>query len=370
MIIYISELIVVLLLVAFSIKDRIYITNKFGEKYIKPNYIIFILAAIIILTVYAFRYKTGTDTPVYIKGYYANKYISFSEIIEGTDIFFYLLRWCIYKISGGNLIINNYILGIITYVPVLVFFIKYSNNITGAITFYFLSGSYYFGFNGQRQAVAMGIITIGIMELIRHHKLNYIIICLVAYMFHSTALMILPIGLLCSLETTDKKFYIITIAGALLAIVAGSLWDRLFEILGMMGQDRLVNQYADNGMETFQGVNILRVLVTVTPVLIYVVFRKRFDRNSISDSIICNFSIWGAIFMVAGATSWLFARLTAYAFAPQAILISRIPNMFESKSKKICLIIMVCLYLIYWYTYIHMDSSLLPYRLSDYTKFY
>lgn len=368
MIIYIINIILFTLLSYTSIKNAKIKVNAIGDAYKSPDKKFIILAVAVIMAVYIFRGYTGTDSSQYISSYRGMRYMSFSYILELSDVAFNVLCWIDYRVFGGSVELHYIVLAILTYVPIMFMYVRYTDNFCAAGTLYILTTGYYFGFNGQRQAVAVGICIIAFIELIKGNWKWFVIVVLIASRFHSTALFVLPIGFLTKLKTYSKPFIVIALCLFVSAMFAGSLWNQLFEILGMMGQDRLVDQYAGEST-SYGGANILRVFVLAAPIIIGIIFYKSMSSRFKTFDMVLNLNIIGAICMLAGTSNWLFARLSAYTAPFIPMLLMQCGTKFESKSKIIYYLVVIVLYFIYMWVYVHMDSQMLPYIMLNGMRF-
>ena len=159
MIIYILNIILPCLICAYGVKKGSVKYNALGEKYIEPvNYAYIATVAILIFT-YAARGYTGTDTPGYVTTYKSIGNSSLKEIVERErDWLFSVVVYINNKLFGRNgILYNNMVIGSLIVLPTIYVYKKYSGNIVGAIFLYIATTVYYFGFNGQRQAVAIAI---------------------------------------------------------------------------------------------------------------------------------------------------------------------------------------------------------------------
>ena len=230
---------------------------------------------------YSLRGWTGTDTGLYNASFKSMKFVSLRDIyIESHDWLFYVVQWFNYRLFSGNLICNNIVIGALSYLPVLYIYIKYSGNPKLALMFYIITSTFYFPFNGQRQAIAMSLIFLAYPLLVNKKYIPYILVVMLAYNFHSTAMIMVPIAFLLTCKTDNKMFIFITIAMTVSTIFLWQLWDTIFELLGMMGQDRLVNEYSGITADDAPGANILRLLVTVAPAIMGIIFYKQLQQKN------------------------------------------------------------------------------------------
>ncbi len=345
--------------------------NSLGEKYQHPNMIFFTLTILAMLLLYSLRGWTGTDTGIYNSSFKIMSHTSLKNIyLYSHDWLFYVLQWFNYRIFSGNLICNNMVIGAIVYIPILITYVKYSGNYKLALMFYIITSSFFFAFNGQRQAVAMSIIFAGYPLLVNKKYIPYTLIILFAYNFHSTALLMIPIMFLLTRKTNSKVFIFTTLIMTISSIFLWQLWDSMFELLGMLGQERLVDEYSGITAEDAPGANILRLLVTVAPAAMGIIFYNKLESKNNNFHLLLNNAILGSVFMLAATRTWYFARLTTYFSYTTPILLIELSKVFNKRSKKIYYICIAMLFIIYLYFYLRMDSNLLPYNFNFKRSFY
>ena len=363
MIIYILNIILPCLICAHGLKKGSVKYNILGEKYIEPANYAYIAAVAILIFTYAARGYTGTDTHTYIFAYRSiGNYSLQDTLARERDWLFSVVIYLNYIIFGKNgIIYNNIILGMLTFLPTIYVYKKYSGNLVIAIFLYITTTVYYFGFNGQRQGIAIAITMLGYPYLLKKNYKLWLLICIIASFFHNTAYLIMPLGFLLTKKTTSKSFIIISVAGLVSAIVLWSIWNQLFEFLGMIGQDKLVNDYSDMNAQTSSGANPLRVVIAGIPVALGIFYYKRMsNRKFVLD---LNYCIWQLIFIVASTRNIFLYRCSSF-FAPvQIFLLIDIAELFDKKSKILYWTALVVLYSVYMWVSLHSEGGMLPYNL-------
>lgn len=346
--------------------------NCLGNHYKKPKLFLFVSSIIVLLLLYSLRGNTGTDTSQYNWSY--DNIINYTP---GTILFrmhdpaFYFVQWLNHYIFNGSYFWNNFIIGVICYLPVMITYIKYSGNYKLALWFYIISALFFFGFNGQRQAVAMGIVFCGLPLLIKKKYVWYLLVILIANQFHSTAVFMIPFTLLIT-RKTDSKIFIVTSALILVSsIFLWQLWGYLFDLLGVLGQDRIVEEYGDTiNHAAGTGTNVLRVMVYMAPAILGCLFYKRLQKKDENYYILLNNAILGALLMFTATKTWYFARIATYFSYTMPILLIRLSYAFNKKSRKVYYLIVSILFLIYLYFYLQMDSDLIPYKFNFTERIY
>ena len=367
MIVYISFVCLSLLLLSFSYYQINEKENAIGISYAEPQPILFGMACLVLVLLFALRGKTGTDTPLYNRVFYKVGNMGLREALSiGNDRLFYALNWLTYKISSGNILFHNFVIGCIAYIPILNTYKKYSNNCVLSVLFYIITSLYFFAFNGQRQGIAMSITFAGYAYLVNRKYFSYTILILFASLFHSSALMILPFGLIISLKTESKQFIILSSLILLSTLFLWRLWDIVFDVLNFFGRDKLVSSYASLSEETAAGtgVNILRVLVYALPTALGIIFYEQLQENNKHFYIILNFNIISTIFMVAALKTWYIARFADFFYLAMPLLLVELAGIVNENSKRLFNAITVLLFCVYIWFSLHMESHLLPYYFT------
>lgn len=371
MIIYLSFILIAIVFFILSYNRCHVKINGINKSYKEPNLVLFMIAFASLLTLYSCRGWTGTDTGLYNYYYRSMWKWSLKDVFnDNRDWLFYSIQWINYRIARGSLIFNNFIIGLLVYIPVLIIYKKYSRSFMLSLTFYILTGGFFYAFNGQRQAVAMSFVLIAIILLIKKEYVICFAVLLLAYQFHSTVMFMIPIMFLIN-QKTDSKVFLITCSVILVSsLFLWSLWNTMFELLGVLGQDKIVNDYSFLNAETASGANFIRVLVLGAPALLGGMFYKKLQKKNEYFYIWLNCSILAVLFMFAGTKTWYFARVAAYFELANPIVLVEVINGFNKRSQKIYIGAAIGLYAIYCYLYLHMDSNLLPYNFNFIRSFY
>lgn len=367
MVIYISFVCLSILFFSFSYYQIDEKENALGVSYREPRPILFGMGCLVLILLFAFRGRTGTDTPLYNRVFNKVGSMSLKEVITiGRDQLFYILNWLTYRLSSGNLLFHNIVVGCLEYIPILNVYKKYSKNCVLSVLFYIITSSYFFAFNGQRQGLAISITFAGFSFLANKKYWSYLILVLFASLFHSSALIILPFGFL-STYKTDSKLFIIVSAGLLLStFFLWRLWDTIFYILDLLGRDKIVDGYSSLSEETAAGtgVNTLRVLVYVLPTLLGILHYEQLQENNRYFYVILNLNIISSLLMIAATKTWYIARFSDYFYVAMPFLLVELQSIVKENSKILFTFMIIILFLVYIWFSLHMESHLLPYYLT------
>lgn len=145
------------------------------------------------------KYSVGTDSGTYTKIFRNNTDVNnfnFGEHVEPAyQLLTYLILLCTH---------NYYWLFFITALIVVSSYLyiikKLSSNYILSVFFFITLGTYTFFFNGLRQGLAMAILALSTPYLINKKIIKFILIVILASLFHGTALIIIPFYFLLHLQ--------------------------------------------------------------------------------------------------------------------------------------------------------------------------
>lgn len=194
--------IVVYLLIQFAEKNSKFPTEEFGEnkKYRLISKICYFIA-FIILTVFASLRKIdigigGTDAY-----YYINSFINSTELdinflnifnLKQREPFFLLLNYSIRSIVSSYRLYFFVIYGFISY-SYLNFISKNFNKRFISIVIILFLPVFVYSFSAFRSSISLAVLLFAYTELAREKKMKFLMIVIIASLFHYTALIVAPI---------------------------------------------------------------------------------------------------------------------------------------------------------------------------------
>lgn len=260
----------------------------------------FLLFAVFVF-VGGFRYYVGTDFGAYYRMYN----YSWSEIVgafktldePGLKLVSYLAR--IIWDDGVSVI---FFACLITTALVFRGISKFDNNdITIMLLIYVFIGGWTFSFNGVRQGLAAAIIFAFAKVTEKNWVLKYMVLCFIAFLFHKSALMMLPI-LILSHRKFDKSQILVLLFSA---VVIPFLFDFAFDFMGSNTTNEDALLYIE------RQINPIRVIVAFAPIILlfFVVNKKDFFKK---NSFAVNLMIYNAILTFTTMNSAYLNRFTHY----------------------------------------------------------
>lgn len=346
-----TYLVVALLLVVFGLffESINSATSELSSRKKIPNYFFIIPSFLLLFFISTFRGDFNTD--------YRN-YTNIFHLINNyslTDVF-----TVGFNIENGYILLNKligmftdneiYLFAITTFIILYGFyhqFNKYSVNIWLSVLMFVTAGSYYASFNITRQILTVAIIFMGSKFLYERKFFKYLLVVILATLFHKSAIIMLPFYFILNFRINLRNMFF---------ILAGSVFIILFfdSILAF------VQNYAyDNYTEDAYGMDGQRFTNAVLPLalLIFSFFHiKKLENKNTMHRIWFNAVIFYAVFFIIALQVEMLKRI-GYFFAPYALLL--IPYIFSRMQDKHLRVIymMVLISALVLYNYITLADS-------------
>lgn len=287
-------------------------------KWKKQSYVYEIVIATILILIVGLRKKTiGIDTNGYVYRflhYYSN--ISLDRLPLGffDEPGYVLLNWVLGHQFHAGYPVLLLICAAVSIAPVAVIIHKYSDYPELSWVIYLLFGFYTFTFSAMRQALAMGITVLAFLCIPKKRPVRFVLLVLLAMMFHKTAIIFLPMYWLRYLKISWGSVFLFLVIGILIYIFKSP-------ILAFLNENAS-NYYAEQetgGM--FQFLFIMLILIST------VVMQEQFrESNPINSLMFFMIASTAAIFWMLKANPTLF-RLYFYYYIYVIIFI---PNQIKA----------------------------------------
>jgi len=261
-----------------------------------------LLTAGVLIFVAGFRFSVGTDYWGYYRAYdrYINQF--WISIITYDEPGIKLIA----KLS--SYVYNNpatlfFFSSLITVGLSVKTISKYSDMFLFSILLYFLIGPWYGSLNGVRQYLALAVLFAGHRFIIERNIKKYALVVLLAGSFHITALLMIVLYFI-PLKKLKLKHILVMIAMTLLILAS---YGMVFKLVGTLKNEAIIlNAYMTTR------VNILRVLVSLAPVILYVFLRLKKTAFSKTDYFYINIMFVNVAIMFATLNSAYLARFGIY----------------------------------------------------------
>lgn len=312
MIVYFSTLAVVsFLLVAYSRKRM----TETGKRFF------YFLVAATLLFVAGFRYRVGTDYVQYARNYAAYQSNDIALLSQPAVTIVARLSALIYD----NYATWFFLMSTITILPVMKTISKESCCVWLSVILYILLCCWHVPFNIVKQGAATTVLFAG-YPFLRDRKLKeWCIACLLASTFHVTALLMIPVYFLVSSSITRKRTVLIILVGIVILVS----YDYLFDLVEILKQGERVLSSSSNLRS--DGVNMLRTLVHCVPVLLFFLFRERYDKQDANFACLYNMSLLNAMLNIGSMNSIYLNRFCNYTIIFNVLFI---PMLFQPLKRK------------------------------------
>lgn len=319
----------------------------------RANLILFLFIGFIFLFIIGFRYEVGGDWGNYLRHYNNIIGVPFSEIFgRGKDPGHVLLNWLMARwdlgVYGTNVIYGTvFIIGLI----------KFSRDemypwIAMVVAVPYMVIVVAMGYS--RQSIALGIFMLAITYLRKGKIKTYVILILIAALFHKTAIILLPLGMFLYSKGTILRILMI------IPITYGA-WDLL--LAG--AQENMWYHYVEKQMQS-DGAKI-RVIMNFLPSILLLMYRKEWKR-SFNDYL---FWFWIAIasvfsIVLVGFATTAIDRIALYFIPIQLVVYARLPylarNTISPSMTKVIIILGYTAVLFVWLNYATHTRFWLPYQ--------
>ena len=260
--------------------------------------------------------------------------------LNKMEALFQLFKWICanWFNSSQSLILFS---SIFTQGIILRFFYRSSFNFPLAIFIYLMSGVYFQSFVAINQYMAIAMITYSLLFINTKRHWPYYVAVLIATLFHSSSIMLLPLPLLNRFKFTPFK----CVAICLISLFVGKYFQFLLPLFS--GTAYASYQTADF---FFYGVNYFRVLFwgIQYAFVLFAYFQLRSLRDS-SKEIMWWFLLLSLATYIASLYYVLFGRVQLFFGIVAITLTSCIPMCFDKKFRYLFYLLLVGVYCIYGY---------------------
>jgi len=280
--------------------------------------IFFFLYSLFLILLIGLRFQVGADWDTYLIHLDNAKGISFFDALKGNDSGYGALNWFANVLGFGVWSVNLACATI--FVTGLLHFCKRLPNPWLALTIAAPYITIVFAMNYTRQATAFGFILFALSVLQRSRLLSFLLFILFACLFHKSAILLAPLGLLITLKNRILTFSIV----AIFAVLS-------FYIFLLEAQDALYELYITGAMES-QGAWV-RVLMNALPSAAFLLMLKHFILNPMQRKIYITLSVVSLLFipiLMVSPSSTAADRIALFLLPIQMYILSQLPISVKS----------------------------------------
>lgn len=311
-----------------------------------------IFIGFIFILLIGFRHEVGGDWINYI-GHYENMMgMTREDALKRDDPGHQFLNWLSYKwdlgVYGTNLVYGTiFIIGLV----------KFSRQMTYPWLTVVVSVPYLItvvAMGYSRQGVAIGLFLLAVTYLDKGKFVIYIVLIMIAALFHKTALLLLPLGVF-----LYGKGILLRILMMFPVFYGG--WDLLLADQ----QDKLWENYVEAQMQS-DGAKI-RVAMNLIPSLLFLIYRKEWKRSYPDYKFWFWIALGSIVFVtLVGFASTAVDRVALYFIPIQLVVFSRLPYLARRQISpsvtKVLIVIGYALVLFVWLNFATHSFAWIPYQ--------
>ncbi|MBO5925083.1 MAG: EpsG family protein [Clostridia bacterium] len=297
------------------------------------------------------------DTSTYIYDF-EHTTSDFASILAGKFslsrvYLFKIWQYVIYHYISSSPIVFLFLSAMVFVCPSISLIDKYSKNFTLSIILFMFGGMYLFSLAGLKQAMATGVIMMGLPKLFEKKYFTYYLFCILSLGFHAYSIFFLILPLLGS-EVFNKRTIIfcisVVVVGALLSLFSSAITT----IIDFLGKD------VEEETLLSGSVNMLRALVFMVPLALTIIGRKNLSIATSYEKWLLKIGVLSSIFMVLA----LFGNPILFGRIPQYFLIGIVVTLplliskaFSKRDQLLILFIAVLCYIIFGVYSLYIDGA-------------
>jgi hypothetical protein len=327
------------------------VQSQTGAKASKPAMILF---ATVLTLVIGLRFHVGMDWDNYLDRLLNAQALTWRDALQNGEPADGLLHVIANSTGSGVWVVN---LGCaIPFVGGLLAFCRRTPSPWLALAVAMPYTAIVMAMNYTRQGAALGFVLWALIALQEGHVRRFILLIVLAALFHRSAALLMPLGALASTRNWFWAFLWISIASALIysLLVAGS-------------RDAIIDNYI--GQRMFSGGANIRVAMNSGAALLYLALRKRLGLSPDAQRLWTRYSLVTLLFIPAlfvSPSSTAVDRVALY-FAPiQILVLSQLPLISQRRSLGTATVYLVAsvyaTILFVWFSFSPFAFAWLPYR--------
>ncbi|MBQ7373250.1 MAG: EpsG family protein [Clostridia bacterium] len=263
------------------------------------------------------------------------------EFSLGGVYLFELWNYVIFHFISSNPNVWLFLCSMVFVLPTVYLIAKYAKGFTLSMFLLMIVGGYLFSLAGLKQAMATGIVMMGIPALINKKYFKYYIFCFIAMSFHTYSLIYLILPLI-GREVFNKRTIIFCVAMLILGVGLSFFADTVSSLVEILGKD------VDEETITSGSVNILRALVYAVPFVLAVLGRNKIKEGCTEvDKRFIKIALMSSVFMILAifGNPILFGRVPHYfGIGVVVSLPILIDGVFKGKDARVVTVIAIVLY--------------------------
>jgi len=318
----------------------------------QANLIPWIIIAVCFILLIGFRFEVGGDWWAYLGHYNQTLGVSFPQVLTSKDPGHGILNWLMASwnlgVYGVNVVYGTvFTMGLIMFSRTQIYpWIAMATAVPYMVIVVAMGYS--------RQSMALGVFMMALVYLRRGRLKTYIALIFIGALFHKTAVVLLPLGILIYGKGLMMRLLMI------IPVFYGA-WDLLLAD----AQDNLVRQYIDRQMQSDGA--MIRVIMNLLPSVLLLLYRKEWKRDFDDYSVWFWIAVGSIISMVVvNFASTAVDRMALYFIPIQLAVYSRLPYLARKKVSPATMKVMIVLgymaVLFVWLNFATHSGYWIPYQ--------
>lgn len=208
---------------------------------------------------------------------------------------------------------------------------KYSSLFELETYLYITSGYYVATMNGIRQALAAAVMFAATRFVIEGKFIKYLLVTLIMYSFHTSALIMIPVYFIARQNAWSKKIMLMILVLPILFIFFQPLMSGVFTVMEGSRYESYKGVIMTGGEGGASGV---RAIIAAIPVVMAYFGRHKLKAVWAESNIFVNMSLINLIIMMFSMFNWVFSRFQFYFLPYNFILLPYMVRTLFSKSEK------------------------------------
>lgn len=310
------------------------------------------------------RYEVGSDYSQYNNIFLLIKSGNINIMNNnGLELGFILLNQFVILFKGNY----NTLLFLVSLISILGIFIsikyfcKNEEIFAFGVIVFTTFGLYGSLFNTIRQGIAIGIFCIALIFLYKKKILIYIGLIILAYFFHSSAIILFPVYLIMNIHLKKWVYYITPIV--CLIVKSSGLVQVIYDkFLTVSFLNVKYSQIYESGMQVDNGYGIKYLIVIGFVYYILLIFFNNIIK--IDEKFEFQFKLLLVYFALSIFASeiWIIYRVALLFSVSMVFVTPKLLLLFKGRNKKLIKLLFCLIFAIYYYFEIKTHNGLLPYE--------
>jgi len=301
---------------------------QYNKRRIIGEKLYYVICCIVMISIVALRADFWTDSFGYtrifntVKGYGLPELVknySILKLTNGGEILF-LTFTKIVTLFTNDTHIYFAIIALITYIPIVAIIYKKAECPFLSLLILYAFGFYFSSFNVIRSCMAFGVSCLLIDDIINKKTIRYIVFAVILSLFHTGAILLIPVYFVLQIPLLDKKHIIITMIGVIAFAIGYEYLLSVFDKF-LYGSFYTGNRYS--GINTTSG-SVGMIVPSLLVLLLLMLFGRQVDSRDSEARVLINGTLIWCILSISVLGMRIMTRLSDMMFIYPVLFIPRL----------------------------------------------